>query len=165
MRVWGNPWLYPSLFVVLALGCLGFGTAQANVVLLAAGALALVCALFYVPVLRVRSRPAAGAEQHVREGGVVVLWRPGERNCLRLLKSLDPADRDAIYWVNVWADEDGPALLQRTHITGTGRATAEHRDDTVPVALGRRAAFVVADAADRARVADLAAAARDRRRR
>lgn len=50
-------------------------------------------------------------QRHVRDGSVVVYWRPGSWGCLRLRSGLGPA-REQIIWVNVWADDEASAFVR-----------------------------------------------------
>ncbi len=50
-------------------------------------------------------------QRHVRDGWVVVYWRPGSFHCLRLRSALGSAAR-RVLWVNVWADDEGAAFVR-----------------------------------------------------
>lgn len=50
-------------------------------------------------------------QRHVRDGAVVVYWRPGSIACLRLRSALR-AESDEILWVNVWADDEAAAFVR-----------------------------------------------------
>lgn len=50
-------------------------------------------------------------QRHVRDGAVVVYWRPGSLSCLRLRSALRSV-ADQILWVNVWADDEASAFVR-----------------------------------------------------
>ncbi|MCK6091623.1 hypothetical protein [Micrococcus endophyticus] len=149
-RLVGDPWFWPVLFGSAGLVFLVWGTLRRDVVVLVA-ALAMLWMLWrHLPQLRVRSRPLAGAQAHVQAGGVVVFWRPGCQYCQALLRDLDPAQRDAVYWVNIWTDKDAVPVLHRLHAGRDG-----HAHEAVPTVWARRKDFVAADEASRSRLKDM----------
>lgn len=50
-------------------------------------------------------------QRHVRDGAVVVYWRPGSIGCLRLRSALRSVSGQ-ILWVNVWADDEASAFVR-----------------------------------------------------
>ncbi|WP_143115110.1 thioredoxin domain-containing protein [Austwickia chelonae] len=50
-------------------------------------------------------------QRHVRDGFVVVYWRPGSWGCLRLRSALRSVSGQ-ILWVNVWADDEAAAFVR-----------------------------------------------------
>lgn len=149
-RIVGDPWFYPVLFVASGLFFMVTGSLQAKVAVIAAGVVLAAYALTYLPALRVRSRPFAGAQAHVDAGGVVVFWRPGCRYCMQLLKSLSAQERGRVYWVNIWQEAEAAAALERLHERREGRP-----HQAVPTAWARKKDFVVADEKAQARLKDM----------
>ncbi len=85
----GHPWLAFLVFAVAAVG-----------------------AWLSSPMRGDRSLSHWDAQQrHVRDGSVVVYWRPGSYHCLRLRSALGPACRHVL-WVNVWADDEAAAFVR-----------------------------------------------------
>lgn len=154
-RLVGDPWFWPVLFGAAGVVFLVWGTVRRDVIAIVAGVAMLWMVWQYLPALRVRSRPMAGAQAHVDAGGVVVFWRPACRYCLALIKDLDPAQRAAVYWVNIWTDPDAVPVLHRLHATRDG-----HAHEAVPTVWSRRRDFVVKDEATRRRLTDMLGAVR-----
>ncbi len=50
-------------------------------------------------------------QRHVRDGAIVVYWRPGSLGCLRLRSALGSVS-DQLLWVNVWADDEAAAFVR-----------------------------------------------------
>lgn len=141
-RLFGQPWYYPVVFTCFGLAFTVWGAIEGNVWLVIPGLLIAAFGVWYSPAMKVASRPASGAQEHVANGGVVLYWRPGCLFCLKLIRSLTKEERDTAYWVNIWADEQGRAQLWETHERRTG--VLEGRpDETVPTAVSRRQAVVV----------------------
>lgn len=157
-RVMGSPWFYPALFVATGLLFLVTGVVDEKVGLVAGGVIMAGLSLMYVPALRVRSRPFAGAQAHVDGGGVVVFWRPGCRYCLQLIKELEPERRARGYWVNIWQEPAAAAFLEGLHERREGKA-----HQAVPTAWTRRRDYVVASEQTRARLADTLAQQKETR--
>lgn len=86
-------------------------------------------------------------QRHVRDGSVVVYWRPGHLGCLRLRSGLMSV-RDQILWVNVWADDEAAAFVR--DVNGGS--------EVVPTAILHNGDAVSSVTPERVR-ADLAAAA------
>lgn len=149
-RLVGDPWFWPVLFGGAGIVFLVSGTLRADVVVILAGLAMLWMLWRHLPQLRVRSRPAAGAQAHVEAGGVVVFWRPGCQFCQALVRDLDPAQRDAAYWVNIWTDRDAVPVLHRLHAQRDG-----HAHEAVPTVWARKKDFTAADEASRSRLKDM----------
>lgn len=65
-------------------------------------------------------------QRHVRDGSVVVYWRPGSFSCMQLRWSLGAAAKQ-ILWVNVWDDDEAAAFVR--DVSGGG--------EVVPTAILR----------------------------
>lgn len=79
---------------------------------IAALGVCLVTAWSASPLRSDRSLTHWDAQQrHVRDGAVVVYWRPGSIGCLRLRSALRSVS-DQILWVNVWADDEAAAFVR-----------------------------------------------------
>ncbi|WP_219107300.1 hypothetical protein [Austwickia sp. TVS 96-490-7B] len=87
-------------------------------------------------------------QRHVRDGAIVVYWRPGSLGCLRLRSSLRSVS-DQILWVNVWADDEAAAFVRDvnggaeivpTAILRNGDALCHPSPDAVRADLQDRAA-------------------------
>lgn len=72
----------------------------------------LVGACLAAPLRTDRSLRHWDAQQrHVRDGAVVVYWRPGSIGCLRLRSALRSVS-DRVLWVNVWDDDEASAFVR-----------------------------------------------------
>ena len=141
-RLLGQPWYYPVVFVCFGLAFAVWGAIEGTVTLIVPGLLIAGFGVRYSPAMKVSSRPASGAEEHLAAGGVVLYWRPGCLFCLKLIRRLTKEERETAYWVNIWTDEQGRAQLWEAHERRTG--VLEGRpDETVPTAVSRRQAVVV----------------------
>ena len=95
--------------VVLLVLAAGMGHPGWGVVALLA---ALIGAWLAAPLRSDRSLTHWDAQQrHVRDGAVVVYWRPVSIGCLRLRSALRSVS-DQILWVNVWADDEAAAFVR-----------------------------------------------------
>lgn len=161
-RLLGQPWYYPVVFTCFGLAFAGWGAIDGNVWLVIPGLLIVAFGIWSSPAMKVSSRPASGAEEHVANGGVVLYWRPGCQFCLKLIRSLSTQERDTAYWVNIWTDEKGRAQLWEAHERRTG--VLEGRpDETVPTAVSRRQTVVVTGDENIARLRQMLQAAARRK--
>lgn len=149
-RLIGDPWFWPVFFAGAGIVFLVWGSLRTDVIVIVAGLVMLWMMWRHLPQLRVRSRPMAGARAHVEAGGVVVFWRPGCMYCMALIRHLDPAQRDAAYWVNIWTEPDAVPVLGRLHEGRDG-----HPHEAVPTVWARRKDFTAADETSRARLTDM----------
>ncbi|MDO5633994.1 MAG: hypothetical protein Q4G34_03855 [Micrococcus sp.] len=154
-RLVGDPWFWPVMFGAAGVMFLVLGTLRRDVIVLAAGLAMAWMVWRHLPQLRVSSRPMAGAQEHVEAGGVVVFSRPGCQYCLALIRHMDPEQRRAASWVNIWTEKDAVPVLRSLHARRDGLA-----HEAVPTVWTRRKDFVVKDDADRARLTNMLRAAR-----
>lgn len=161
--LFGQPWYYPVVFVCFGLAFAVWGTLQRNPMLIAPGVLIAAFGVWYAPAMKVSSRPASGAEEHLANGGVVLYWRPGCLYCLKLIRTLSRQERETAYWVNIWTDEQGRAQLWEAHERRTG-VLQGRPDETVPTAVSRRQAVVVTGDENIARLRQMLQAAARRTR-
>lgn len=104
----------------------------------------LLGAMIASPLRSDRSLTHWDAQQrHVRDGAVVVYWRPGSLGCLRLRSALRSVS-DEILWVNVWADDEAAAFVRDvnggsevvpTAILRSGDAVSQPSPDALRAAL------------------------------
>lgn len=136
-RLFAHAWLLTVLIIVLA----GLVAARAFVGevdgVAVAFALGLVIfAAFTAIAALVKSRPDAGVDQHVANGGVAVFWRPGCTFCLRLMWKLR-SHLGQVYWVNIWQDDDAAARVRELN----------GGNETVPTVLTAEEHYVALDRA------------------
>ena len=82
------------------------------VVGVAAAAVLLVAALVNSPLRHDQSSSHWEAQQrHVRDGSIIIYWRPGCMYCMRLRLVLGREAKRAA-WVDVWADPEGSAFVR-----------------------------------------------------
>ncbi|MBG6083903.1 glutaredoxin domain-containing protein [Zhihengliuella flava] len=136
-RLFAQPWVLTLLILVLA--ALVAARALSGPVDGVAVAFALGLAIFsgFTAIAAVvPSRPDAGVEQHVADGGVAVFWRPGCTFCLRLMWKLRSHLKD-VYWVNIWKDDDAAARVRELN----------GGNETVPTVLTSEEHYVATDRA------------------
>jgi glutaredoxin len=65
-------------------------------------------------------------ERHVRDGDVIIYWRPGCPFCLQLRLALGRHADEAL-WVDIWADDEAAAFVRDVN----------HGSETVPTVIFR----------------------------
>ncbi|MCO1339471.1 hypothetical protein BJH93_11295 [Kocuria polaris] len=135
-RLFANAWLLTVLVIVLAAVVLAraFAGSTVDAVAVVFSVALLVFAVFTGIAMIAGSRPDAGVDAHLENGGVAVFWRPGCTFCLRLMWKLRGNLND-VYWVNIWKDEDA---AERVRALNKG-------NETVPTLLTDSEAFVATD--------------------
>lgn len=136
-RLFAHAWLLTVLIVVLA----GLVVARAfsgevDGVAVAFALGLVIFAVFTAIAAVVKSRPDAGVDQHVADGGVAVFWRPGCTFCLRLMWKLR-SHLGQVYWVNIWQDDDAAARVRELN----------GGNETVPTVLTAEEHYVALDRA------------------
>ncbi|CAM5566902.1 glutaredoxin domain-containing protein [Streptomyces tanashiensis] len=106
-------WLLPMLFVLtgslVAAGVFASGKTGQGVLLLL---LFVLLAGLNSPLVFPRSIGAVEARRRSAvDGRPIVYWRPGCQFCLRLRFRLG-RDAHRAYWVNIWRDPDGAAVVR-----------------------------------------------------
>ncbi|MCZ0982755.1 hypothetical protein O1L60_38125 [Streptomyces diastatochromogenes] len=109
MRVWLLPILFVLSGSLIAAGRIAGGDPGGGVVLLL---VFLLLAWVYSPLIFPKSIGALEAQRRSAvDGRPIVFWRPGCKYCMRLRIRLGRSAH-RLYWVNIWRDPDGAALVR-----------------------------------------------------
>ncbi|MGW1509949.1 glutaredoxin domain-containing protein [Streptomyces sp. NPDC002394] len=109
MRAWILPVLLVLSGSLVAAGQIARGGFGAGAVLLL---VFLLLAWMNSPLVFPKSIGALEARRRsAADGRPIVFWRPGCKYCLRLRIRLGRSARQ-LYWVNIWRDPDGAAVVR-----------------------------------------------------
>ena len=114
------PALLPMAFAAGALLFLARAILQGDWVSWLIAALFIFFTVRYFVDATIQSRPVAGVDAHLAQGGAVVFWRPGCPYCGALIRALGPELRNSPYWVNIW---DEPEAAERLRDYNDGNET------------------------------------------